>query len=73
MKIPKREVLDLQGLKEWSKLEQEQARELLLKWEHLFACSNLDLGKTAQIKQKIRGNRLDALQRALWTYTSSHV
>ena len=26
--------------------EQEQARKLLVKWEHQFACSDLDLGKT---------------------------
>ena len=45
--------LDIQGLKEWPKLEQEQARELLLKWEHLFVCNNLDLDKTALIKHKI--------------------
>ena len=45
--------LDLQDIKEWPKLEHEQARELLLKWEHLFAHSNLDLGKTALIKHKI--------------------
>ena len=37
---------DLQGLGEWFEAEQEQARELLLKWEHLFACNNLELGKT---------------------------
>ena len=30
------EALDLQGLKEWPESEQKQARELLLKWEHLF-------------------------------------
>ena len=47
------EALDLQGLKEWSKPEQEQVRELLLKWEHLFVCSDLDLGKTALFKHKI--------------------
>ena len=46
--------LDLQGLKEWPESEQKQARELLLKWEHLFACNNLDLGKTALIKHEIR-------------------
>ena len=46
------ETLDLQGLKEWSKSEQKQAREFLLKWEHLFAYSDLDLGKTALIKHK---------------------
>ena len=48
------EALDLQDLKEWPESEQQQTRELLLKWEHLFAHSNLDLGKTAQIKHKIR-------------------
>ena len=48
------EALDLQGLKEWPESEQKQARELLLKWEHLFAHSNLDLGKTALIKHKMR-------------------
>ena len=45
--------MDLQGLGEWPKLEQEQARKLLLKWEHLFAYSDLDLGKTTLIKHKI--------------------
>ena len=48
------EALDLQGLKEWPESEQKWARELLLKWEHLFAHSDLDLGKTALIKHKIR-------------------
>ena len=48
------EALDLQGLKEWPESEQKQARELLLKWEHLFLHSSLDLGKTALIKHKIR-------------------
>ena len=55
-KVPKGwvlEALDLQGLKEWPESEQKQARELLLKWEHLFAHSDLDLGKTALIKHKI--------------------
>ena len=47
------EALDLQGLKEWPESEQKQARELLLKWEHLFAHSNMDLGKTALTKHKI--------------------
>ena len=47
------EALDLQGLGEWPESEQEQARELLLEWEHLFAHSNLDLGRTALIKHQI--------------------
>ena len=55
-KVPKGwilEALDLQGLKEWPESEQKQARGLL-KWEHLFVYSNLDLGKTGLIKHKIR-------------------
>ena len=47
------EALDLQGLKEWPESEQKQARELLLKWEHMFRHSNLYLGKTALTKHKI--------------------
>ena len=47
------EALDFQGLKEWPESEQKQARELLLKWEHLFAHRDLDLGKTALTKHKI--------------------
>ena len=48
------EALDLQGLKESPESEQKQARELLLKWEHLFAHSDLDLGKTALTKPTIK-------------------
>ena len=48
------EALDLWGLKEWPESEQKQTRELLLKWEHLFAHSDLDLGKTALTKHKIK-------------------
>ena len=47
------EVLDLQGLTEWPESEQKQAKEILLKWKHLFTCSDLDLGKTALIKHQI--------------------
>ena len=46
--------LELQGLTEWSESKQKQARELLLKWEHLFPHSDLDLDKTALIKHKIQ-------------------
>ena len=48
------EALDLQGLTEWPESKQEWARELLLKWEHLFVHSDLDQGKTALIKHKIQ-------------------
>ena len=48
------ETLDLQSLTEWPESEQKQAKKLLLKWEHLFTHSDLDLGKTALIKHKIQ-------------------
>ena len=47
------EELNLQGREEWLKEEQDQARKLLVKWEHLFACSELDLGKTSLLKHQI--------------------
>ena len=31
------EEMNLHGLEEWHDAKREQARELLLKWEHLFA------------------------------------
>ena len=48
------EALDLQSLQEWPESGQKQARELLLKWEHVFVQNDLDLGKTALIIHKIR-------------------
>ena len=47
------EHLNLQCLENWPKEENDQARKLLVKWEHLFAHSNLDLGKTSLIKHQI--------------------
>ena len=48
------EALDFQSIGKWPEAEQEQAREMLLKWEHLFACSDLDLSKTSMIKHHIK-------------------
>ena len=67
------DALDLQGLKEWPESEQRQARELLLKWEHLFVHSNLDLGKNCSDQAQNTTNRLNAFQRALLAYTASYV
>ena len=47
------EELNLYGLGEGPEAEQEKARELLLKWEHMFANSDLDLDKTSFIKHQI--------------------
>ena len=46
--------LSLQGLEDWPEEEQKQARKLLTTWEHLFAQSDLDLGKTSLIKHHIK-------------------
>ena len=54
------EALDCQGLKEWPESEQKQAGKLLLKWKHLFAHSDPDLGKTALIKAQNTTNRSNA-------------
>ena len=63
------EALDLHSLQEWPESEQKQARELLLKWEHLLACSDLDLGNTALNKHKIEVTDWTSLQRALLMHT----
>ena len=55
------EALDLQGLKEWPKSEQKQARELLLKWEHLFAHSDLGSGQNCSDQTQNNLNQSNAL------------
>ena len=65
------EELSPQDLEEWP--EQEQARELLLKWEQLFACSDLNLHKMSLIKLPDQINRPDALQGTLPAYSLTHV
>ena len=60
------EALNFQGLEEWPEAEHEQARELLLKWEHLFACSDLDIGKTSLIKHWIKLTYLTPFKEHYW-------
>ena len=45
--------LNLQGLEDWPEEEQNQARELLTRWEHLFSHSDLDQGKMSLIRHQI--------------------
>ena len=66
------EALDIQGLTEWPESEQKQARELLLKWEHLFAHSDLDLGKTALIKHKIQLTDQARELLLIWEHLCAH-
>ena len=67
------EALDIQGLKEWPKSEQEQARMMLLRWEHLFAHSDLDLGKPALIKHKIELTDQMPFKEHHWSIPPPHV
>ena len=60
------EAVDPQGLTEWPESEQRQARDLLLKWEHLFAHSDLDLSKTALMKHKIQLTDQRPLKEHYW-------
>ena len=60
------EALNCKDLGECLEVEQEQARELLLKWEHLFAHSELDLGKTSLIKHWIKLTDLTPFKKHHW-------
>ena len=40
------EKLDLRGIEEWSEIEQAEVHELMPKFQHLFALSDLELGCT---------------------------
>ena len=51
-------------LEEWPEAEQEHARQLLLKWEHLFACS--DLGKISLVKHWIELTDWMPFKRHYW-------
>ena len=60
------EELNLQGLDDWPKDEQEQVKKLLIRWKHLFTCSNLDLGKTSLIKHQIELNDWMPFKECYW-------
>ena len=63
------EELNLQGLEEWPKEEQDQARKLLVRWEHLFANSDMDLGKMSPHQALDKTDWPDALQGTLLVNT----
>ena len=50
------EKLDLKGIEEWSEIEQAEVHELLTKFQHLFALSDLELGCTSLVKHRINMN-----------------
>ena len=46
--------LDLSNILDWTKDNQESARNLMAEYQHLFALSELELGKTSLVKHKIK-------------------
>ena len=50
------EKLDLKGIEEWSETEQAEVHELMTKFQHLFALSDLELGCTSLVKNRINVN-----------------
>ena len=48
--------LDLSGIQEWQEDLQQKVHNLVIKYQHLFALNDLDLGKTAKVKHKIKLN-----------------
>ena len=61
--------LNLQGLEDWPKDEQRQARELLTRWEHLFAHSDLDLRNMSLIKHQIELTDWTPFKDCYWQIT----
>ena len=50
------EKLDLKGIEEWSETEQAEVHELMTEFQHLFALSDLELGCTSLVKNRINVN-----------------
>ena len=61
--------LNLQGLEDWLEEKQMQARELLTRWGHLFAYSDLDMGKTSLIKHQIKLTEWTPFKECYWQIT----
>ena len=50
------EKLNLKGIEEWLEIEQAEVHELMTKFQHLFALSDLELGCTSLVKHRINVN-----------------
>ena len=46
--------LDLTGIQEWPDDLQQQAHNLVVEYQHLFALNDLELGKTSKVKHEIK-------------------
>ena len=48
------EKLDLKGIESWTEQQQQSVRELLKEYQHLFALSLRELGKTSLVQHEIQ-------------------
>ena len=48
------QVLDLQGLENWSETKQEKAKELIKEYQDIFALKDTELGHTKLVKHEIK-------------------
>ena len=46
--------LDLSNILDWTEIEQQNAKDLMQEYQHLFSLTNLELGKTSLVKHKIK-------------------
>ena len=46
--------LDLSGIKEWPEDLQQEAHNLMVEYQHLFALNDLELGKMSMVKPEIK-------------------
>ena len=48
------ESLNLQGIESWSQQQQQSAKSLIRKYQHLFALTLNELGKTSLVQHEIK-------------------
>ena len=46
--------LDLSGIQDWPEDLQQEVHDLMVKYQHLFALNDLELGKTYKVKHEIK-------------------
>ena len=46
--------LDLSGIQDWSEDLQQEVHDLMVEYQHLFTCNDLELGRTSKVKHEIK-------------------
>ena len=46
--------MDLSGIQDWPGDLQQKVHDLMIKYQHLFALNDLELGKTSKVKHEIK-------------------